>query len=120
MSFGSASLIFLASNKARGAPRLPRSRRLRRLASGRIQRDEQRNVSSRFAAERSTSLTRHAGVAVELSPRGGLLLAHASGHYLRAGVALRSHRHASHTAEHRELPDVGERVGKRTLDQLFD
>ena len=61
-----------------------------------------------------------ARVALEFHSRGGLVETDAAGDDLGTGVALRRDGCACHSAEHRELPDVPQRVRERTLDQLLE
>ena len=59
-------------------------------------------------------------IAVELASRRRLFTSHSPCHDLGSCVALRTDCGASHAAEHGELSDVGECIGKRSLDQFFD
>src|SRR5437879_5811078 len=55
---------------------------------------------------------------VELSPGRGLFLPHAPGDDLGPKIVFAAHRSPGKTPEHGDLPDVGQRVGHRSLEQL--
>ncbi len=76
-------------------------------------------VDAKGAARQSLIFGPPAGITIEFTPRRRLREPHTSQDNLRSRVPLGPNRCADHSAQHGELPDVGERVGQWSLDQLF-
>ena len=85
------------------------TRQLRNRAKGRLRRRNQAGAT-----------TAAPGPLVEFPARRGLLDADTAGDDLRPRVVLAFHLGAGQTAKHRELTDVGQRIGDRALEQLLE
>ena len=59
-------------------------------------------------------------LSVEFVARGFLIRTNAASGDLRSEITLSAHRTATHAAQHRDLADMRQRIGERTLDQLVD
>jgi hypothetical protein len=69
---------------------------------------------------RQSRSTPPTGVLVELHTLRSLIRSDAPGNDLRLGVGLRANGAAGHPAQQRELSDVGQRIGDRSLKDLLD